>query len=213
MKKVLWLLGAALLIVTACMIYLVVQGVVLRSAPLIKPSALQPDFANAGHDVVLRLYPDFAAAHYVLLGLEPLDDERRAFLTALQREGEKLLGRAVNLRMDAATLSREELAACAAPCWLVLPADGANELRANPFISERLLTLGRAYMSVSWIDFRRGEPVSAACERERRLDLECLGPVGVREVARKLRDASARYYFMRKYNDRDHFLFVERRAE
>lgn len=213
MKKIGWLLGLALVIITGCMIYLVVTGVVLRSAPIIKPSVLAPDLANAGHDVVLRLYPDFSSSHYVLLGLEPQSDETRALLSAMRAEGEKLLGKSVTILENAGARSREELAACAAPCWLLLPRDGANEMRPNSFIAEKIVTLGRPYMSVSWIGFHRGEPVSETCDREARLDLECLGPIGVREVARKLKDASARYYFMRKYNDRDHFLFVENRAD
>lgn len=213
MKKIGWLIGLALAIISACMIYLVITGVVLRSAPLIKPTLLKPDFSNAGHDVILRLYPDFANSHYVLLGLEPMNEERRAFLAALKSEGEKLLGKSVNIRENASAQSREDLASCEFPCWLILPEKNANELRPNPFITEKIVTLGRPYMSVSWIDFQRDEAVSEVCDHEKRLDLECLGPIGVREVARKLKQSSARYYFMRKYNDRDHFLFIENLTE
>jgi hypothetical protein len=211
MKKVYWILGLALVIVSACMVYLLINGVVLRSAPLIKPSVLQGDFKNVARDVILRLYPDLLNSHYVLLGLDPRTTESEVFLNQLKIEAEKVFQFKVNRLEAADAFTREQIAGCSKPCWLLLPRDQANELRENSFISEKIVSLGRPYISISWIDFHRGEVVSEACDQEKRLDLQCLGPIGLREVARKLKETSKRYYFLRKYNERDHFLFVEQK--
>lgn len=210
MKKATALLAAALAVVTGCMIYLVVHGVVLRSAPLIKPTILDSDLQNAAHDVVLRLYPDFAAVDFVLLGMDPASDESGEFLRRLQIEGEKILRIPVRMLIVDAGTTAADLESCPKPCWVILPKVEAHELRPNPWIEGNLKPLGRTYMSISWVPFEREVKVTAACDHEQRLDLECLVTTGVREVSRKMKDPRARYYFMRKYNDHDHFLFVER---
>lgn len=210
MKKIFILLGLALAIVSGCMIYLVLSGVVLRSAPLIKPTVVTADLGNVGQQVVLRMYPELLKAHYVLLGFSPLTAESEKVLSDLQVEAEKLLVTKVS-RLDLGQeTSAAQIAACPKPCWLLLPKAAAHELRTNTFIEEKIKPLGKDYLSLNFLEFEIGQPVTADCDKEKRLDYECLGPVAVREVARKFKQPDQRYFFLRKYSDRDYFLMLQK---
>ncbi|MNT70179.1 hypothetical protein D3C72_2085370 [compost metagenome] len=48
------------------------------------------------------------------------------------------------------------------------------------------------------------------CDAQQRLHLDCLVPVSIREVQKKIKDPSKLHFFLRKYNERDYFLFVQK---
>lgn len=193
------------------MLYLVFAGVGLRSAPLIKPTPIAMDQRNVAADVMLRLYADLHAVHYVVWGVLPTSSENEQLFALMKEEHEKIFHVSPNVIRDATSVSPLDLAACEKPCWLLVGKENANELRSNSFIQSRVLPLGRPYLTISWIDFRGDEGVSPECNQEKRLSLQCLKPISVREVQRKLKDPGLRYFFLRKYEDRDHFLFLQQR--
>ncbi len=209
MKKIVALLGLAFLIISACLIYLVKSGVGLRSAPIIRPSILLEDGQNMSLGVVARLAPDFQTADYLLLGFLPETADSQKFLEMLKSEYEMLYKKSVQILPNAIEAKPEDIQACIAPCWLLLPNTMANELSNNEWIQKLIRPLNRNYFSITWIPFSTGGEVTDACVQQKRLTLDCLKMLSVHEAKRKMKETEKRYFFMRKYLDRDYFLFVE----
>lgn len=210
MKKITIILAISFLIIIICMISLVRSGVGLRTAPLIKPTVFQADEKKVAHDVVLRLFPEFQTAHYVLWGLLPETPESERLFSLIAEEFQKAFPEAVKVIRNVETITDEELAQCTRPCWLMIAKDKANELTPNEFIEKRLRPLGKPYFNMNVMHFDRHVEVSEVCDKEKRLTLDCMTPVSVREVSRKIKKPDERYFFLRKYNDNDYFLFLEK---
>ena len=212
MQKMWLALGSAFLVIIACMIYLVVRGVGLRSAPLIKPSVIEPNGANVASDVMLRLYPEFKNAHYVVWGVLPETPESTRLMSQMLSEYEKIHHAPAHMIVRALEAGEDELKACGEPCWLLLPTEKANELSPGSFAETKLKPLGRPYFSITWLEFSGDEVVPEHCEQEKRISFDCIKPLAVREVRRKLKDPSVSYFFMRKYNEIDNFVFFQKRG-
>lgn len=208
MKKIVLILALAFVVISACMIYLVRTGVSLRSAPIIRPSVMTADRQNIAHGVLYRLSPEFQNAHYVLWGFLPENDETRKILSLMKDEYEKIFPHKVMILADAENLTKEQLQACQKPCWLLLPRTHANELTENDFVRTRIQPLQKEYFNVTWMPFTKAEEVPEACIQEKRLTLECLQMLAVQEAQRRLK-AGSQYFFMKKYNERDFFLFFQ----
>lgn len=210
MKKVTVIFCIAFVIITACLIYLVRHGISLRSAPLIKPTLISEDGKNIADHTVLRLFPEFQSAKYLVLGILPTNAESVQLLENLRIDYESRFHRKVSWIQNGQLASGPELLQCEAPCWILLPREAANELAPLNWVTERLRPLLQPYFTLSVIDYVRDEPVPEACESEKRQTLKCLESVSVREVHKKLKLQNQRYFFMRKYNDTDYFLFIEK---
>lgn len=199
----------AFVVITFCLIYLIRHGISLRSAPLIKPTVMDSTQQNVGELVALRLFPEFQSAHYVILGVLPTTAASVQLLEHLRVEFEKRFHSKVNWIQDGEKASPQDLSNCQAPCWVLVAKDKANELTSPNWVSEKIQPLHRPYFNLSWISFQREEQVKNVCEDEKRQTLTCLESVSVREVHKKFKEQNQRYFFMRKYNESDYFLFLE----
>lgn len=209
MKNVAALFGFCFLVITACMIYLVKNGISLRSAPMIKPSVIADDSSNIAHNVILRLAPELMVKRFVLLGILPTNEEARRVLLQIQQEHQEVLDESITF-IDGLSATQETISACPQPCWILMPQSGANELRPNSFIEKHILPISNSYISLTWLQFKNEQmDIPEKCILEKRLDLECLQIVSVQDVRRKMKDKSQRYFFMRKYNESDYFLLVQ----
>lgn len=211
MKRLTVLLILGFALIAACMIYLVKNGISLRSAPLISPSVMDDDMTNVGDALVSRLFPDLQTDHDMVLGLLPETDESRALLQKAAAAHERIFGRKPNLIADGERATDEELRTCEKSCWILVDRARANEMTPNDFIERRLKPLGRTYFTVTWVPFRPGAEVTTECLQEKRLTLDCIVPLSIHEARKKMRDPSKRYFFLRKYNESDHFLFTQER--
>jgi hypothetical protein len=209
MKSIFSILGIGFLIIIACLVYLFKSGVSIRSQPIIKPSVVSQDFVNVPQGAFLRLFPDIQQSHYILWSVSQNSGEVQKTLSVMKERTEQDLHQTVQFIYDGNKATAEEVKNCARPCWILFPPDEANELKPNAWIDTHLAPLNRAYVTLSWIDFKRDVSVPDSCIKEKRLDLECLKVLSVHEVERKMKERDQRYFFMRKYLDRDYFLFVE----
>lgn len=209
MKTIISLLSLGFVIIIACLVYLLNSGVSIRTAPIIKPSVVSPDFTNVPQGLFLRLFPDIQQSHYILWSVSQNSAEVQQTLSIIKERAEKELHLPVRFIYDGPNATLEQVQACARPCWILFPEDQANELKNNDWINTRLKPLERPYFTISWIGFHRNVTVPESCVQEKRLDLECLKVVSIQEVQRKMKEENARYFFMRKYLDRDYFLFLE----
>lgn len=209
MKTIAGILTVCFVLITASIIYIIRSGVSIRTAPIIKPSAISADFHNVPNGVFLRLFPDFQQADYVLWGLPANSTEAQTTLQLLKERHEKEFKNSVTVLSYEELASPSQIQNCSKPCWILLPENQAHELHSNSWAHDHLKQTQKNYFTVTWIKFIRTVEVSEKCKNEKRLDLECLKSVSVREVLRKMKDPEARYFFMRKYLDRDYFLFIE----
>jgi hypothetical protein len=205
MKKIFILLGVACLIIAGVMIYLVKTGVSLRTAPYIRPSLISADFLNVPESVFTRLFPDLQNAHYIVWGL-PATIESQIFLEAFTRRYEAEFKTKVNVLAN----DSEDILNCQKPCWIFKNQDQAHQLAPNPWIDKNLKPIQKIFITLTWMDFYRHPVVPPHCTAEKRLDFECLPLVAIKDVERKFRERDKRYFFMRKYQDQDFFLFLEK---
>jgi len=206
MKKLALLFGLMFVVISVCMVYLIRQGVVLRTAPIAKPTVLSADLDRVGRAIAKRLFPDFQAAQYVLWSMPEGDQEAQALLSAIKKYRDLITPGGLLPFSD--QLGEEQVAGCPQPCWILMPPGRAHELSSNSFIQDFLLSKNRRHLSISVLHFDRNVEVSAECDHEKRLSEKCLVPTSVAEVKRKLK-SEERHFFMRKYQDRDFFIFIE----
>lgn len=210
MKKLIALLGVCFVVISAVLIYLVLNGISLRSAPIIRPSVMTPDQRNVAEAVVQRLFPDFQNASFTVMGLRPEVTESQRMLTMLKEEYEKVFHRPVSILPDAEAADSEDFKKCAAPCWILTTQDKSNELSPHPMVEKFLRDdPSREYFNLTLIPFTPEATVTDACIQEKRLTLDCLIPLSIHEAKRKMKDPKALYFFVRKYNDKDYFLFTQ----
>jgi hypothetical protein len=169
---------------------------------------ISPDRQNIAAGIVFRLSPEFQNAHYVLWGFLPQSGESWKVFELIKAEYEKILQRNVNLLANAETASLEEIRSCEKPCWLLLPKEKANELTSNEFIDRKVRPLGQGYFNVTWVPFSKPEDVPQYCIEEKRLTLECLRVLAIQESQKKMHPGN-QYFFMKKYNEKDFFLFFQ----
>lgn len=212
MKKISVILGLAFVIVTFCMFYLVRNGVSLRSEPLIKPTEISTDHRNIAEHLMLRLFPELQQNHYILWGVLPETQESQRVLSYALEEYEKMFKVPVHMIRDGVNATDAELRACAKPCWVLLPTEQANELTPNELVEKKFHSMNLPFITLTWVNFDNTEKVTDECEAQQRLHLDCLIPVSIREVQKRIKDPSKLHFFLRKYNDRDYFLFVQKEA-
>jgi hypothetical protein len=215
MKKIYLLFGSALFVISICMIYLLANGVSLRSEPIIKPSPIDAQYQNITSGLLNRMFPEFQKTDYVVWGLSSNSQSEEATLfELLKNEHLAQFGRqpyTVNWTVDTTT---EELKKCTKPCWIQIEKTKANSLKLNDSLQFIRSVLGDNYFSITFLEFERNrddsEKVSDLCQTEKRLDFSCFLPISVREVQKYFKEKSVRYFFTRRYNEIDYFLFIEK---
>jgi hypothetical protein len=212
MKKVYYILGAALLIITICMILLVFKGVSLRSEPIIKPSPVDAKYENITYGVIRRMFPSFQKTDYVVWGINPsTSSEEETIFELLQNEYAAQFGAKPNTVHWTDPLSSDDVRKCVKPCWITIEKEKASSLKANDSLKSIQAVLGQNYFSITFLEFERDIPVPQVCEMEQRLDFSCILPVAVREVRKYFKQVDTRYFFTRAYNEVDYFLFIEKK--
>ncbi len=192
------------------MLYLVKVGVSIRTEGFIRPSIVDADFTNVSTAVFSRLFPDFQKSHYIIWGLPEYTTEDDKVVTDLKTIYEAHFKKKVTILLDPLEITKDEVENCESPCWIFLPQEQAHQLALNKWIETNVWHLKRDYITITWVDFLRHPEVPDYCIEEKHLDYKCLQLVAVREVERKFREENKRYFFMRKYQDSDFFLFVEK---
>lgn len=208
MKKLLAFIMGFSVLIAAVMFFLVKDGISLRSAPVIRPSKMTDDPAHIAKAVAQRLFPDFQSSPILTLGTPPQSPLAQQVSTALISAYEDLYQKKIQL-LSSGQPTPTEVASCESPCWILLSPEETNELEPG-LTPERLLSSGgRAWINLTLVPYDRSSEIPADCLQEKRLSLRCLIPLSIQEAKRRMRDPDARYFFMRKYNDRDFFLFFE----
>lgn len=210
MKIFFTLFGLFCVMASVIMIKLTRDGVSIRSAPIISPSPQGAEYKNVAVSVVNRLFPDFQTAKYVLIGFPADLKAANQIVNDLKLDYEKNFRQIVTMLSDDGKLSAEQLTNCQRPCWILTSETRANELAPENDIPPKLTQITQnKHFHVTLIPFQNIPENSEACIAEKRLSLACLIPLSIHEVRKKFKDPNEMYFFMRKYQDRDYFLFIQ----
>lgn len=197
MKTVFAILGAAILISSGVMIYLVKKGAALRPAGVIAPSeiGINPDLI--GNSVAVRLFPDFQTAKNVVWYLDVTED-------VYTRIPESTLANyQTNFKPSFFDLRKGPEASCVENCWYVQSANAP----LSEAVLQKIKTEPTVEIFVQYFD--RDETVPETCEGEKTLEVNCVRPVSVRDVRKKLK-MPAPYFFMKRYLNSQFYLFIEK---
>lgn len=209
MKNIAAILAIAFLLISAMVIHLLRTGVSIRSAPIIRPSAITRGGANIAQGVVLRLAPELQNSHYVVWGVLPLTPPIKELMGMIQNEYEALQPNRVTVIEDALNASPDEIQKCLPSCWLFVPQDKAHEIGPNELIEKTIRPLKRFYTTITYVPFSKIPEPSAACIEQRNLSFECLKDLAIHEANRKMKDTKEKYFFMKKHLEHDFFLFIQ----
>lgn len=186
------------------------DGASLRSAPIIGPSPQGVDYKNVGPAVLTRLFPDFQLSNYVLIGSPTNLTIGPQIINDIKMGYEKQFHTKVSLLSDHDNLSADEIRQCQTPCWILTSETQANEMSENNKIPQMLRKIENAnHFHLTLIPFSRVQEPSEECVAELRLSLKCLISLSIHQVRKKFKDPAISYFFMRKYQDRDYFLFIQ----
>ena len=181
----------------------------IRTAPIIKPSTIISNFRNVPHGLFLRLFPDFQQADYVLWTAPTKSIEFETMLKHLKDYYQNEFKQIPRFMPAGENANLADVEACSKPCWIFFTTQPAHELAANPWIQKNLMPLKKSYFTITWMSFNRDFELPEYCNDEKRLDQECLKAVSINQLKKDLKSNSDRYFFLRKYMDRDYFLFIE----
>lgn len=209
MRNIIVILTLAGLIIVAAMTFLVKKGVSLRAASLIAPSEISERDENIGPALANRLFPDLQRTDIILVGLPANNPRLEIIMQHFVFEAGKLLGHSLQKASD-----KNNLTDCKRPCLVVVNPMEAQELEENSYIKNYVQPLNREYFTLNLIEFLGQEQMSAAdqniCEHQKFLDFKCLHILSVHESKRKMKDPKKQYFFMKKYQDRSHFTFIQK---
>ncbi len=188
---------------------LVSKGIALRSTGVIKPTLLGTDHYLVAHSLALRLFPEFQTMKTVVWmpeqGSEILVDAI-TLQTALELKKEK-----TNVFPEIISVSPTEneplpqLTISENYRWWILPA-----ARQELLTSFKITFSNQNFIIIFVESFKRNEAFPAQCEEIKILNHECLRATAVREVSKKLKSNSP-YFFMRRYQDNEFYLFIEKK--
>lgn len=203
MKLVNALLVACLVTISAVVVYLVIDGTALRSAGVIKPTVLDNENKLLPKSVALRLFPEFQSSPNTVWLASPLMQPKLSAIVSSIHDYYKTLKlpsipEVVLINSDSQQV--DKLNTQNTRWWVFESGNEAllNEIRKNDVAANVI------YIN----EFSRDEAVPTSCETEKILSRECLKVVAIREVKKKFK-TDQRYFFMRRYNDHEFYLFIE----
>lgn len=197
------MLIAAFALITACMIYLIKEGVSLRLGRVIEPTLLSLGEVGIAHGLIGRLTPIFQPSRFVVFGIDKEDEQVQAILRSLETEFKKDFLKSPNFSTSESDFVKD----CPAPCWIIAAPGESTHLEPSELI-EKLKQTGETFFTISVLRFDRKAEVPQHCESEKRISIDCVTPLAVREARRKFKEDSP-YFFVSSYNERDYFLFLE----
>ncbi|MFP5520474.1 MAG: hypothetical protein ACLGGX_11265 [Bdellovibrionia bacterium] len=204
MKWVIGVLGACLILISIGMIIVTKRGVSVRTAPLIKPTLIDQKQNQIAEHLFLRLFPEWQQTELWIIGSDN-SQEQTAIISELKAVIERQLKKTITIS-NTASFTTQDLQNCPAPCWVVTETTKANTLNSKQLTDLALL---KRMQTLTFLNFNRNVEPSPTCLDEKIVSFDCMTPIGVNEVRKKLKDTHGRYFFARKYLDHDFFIFIE----
>lgn len=188
-------------IVGAVMISLLRSGISLRVATLIKPSEIIST-KQVAQAVVVRLYPDLQTKKWMIYQTPPQSALPKELFENILEEIKKTPVGEFELKT-----SFED---CGKHCAFLVDSEAFKSLFEKKFAEKNNEQQAEPeYFRLVIYQFDRTEPFLEECETMQRLDEKCIRSLSIRDAQRKMKDATKKYFFLKKYNHNDLFLFLE----
>lgn len=203
MKKVPFVIMMALItIVGAVMISLLNSGISLRVATLIKPS----DFVSTkqvAQAVVVRLFPDLQSKKWMIYEMSPASPMDTELFQNISQEIKNTPVGDYELKTS--------LDDCGKHCAFVIHNSEHKEMYTQKFFAplDSPQSIEPEHFRLVVQHFDRTESFIEECETMQRLDEKCIRSLSIRDARRKMKDVTKKYFFLKKYNHNDFFLFLE----
>ncbi len=209
MKTIISIVMIFFVLIAIVLIHLTRDGVSLRTAPIIGASHQDSDYKNVARSVINRLFPDFQTATHVVIGYLPNSGESVQVIELMKADYKKTFNKDISMLADNGQLTAENLKQCPVPCWITTEQKNANELAGAPLSQFLDQQPGVQHFHITIMPFREITEPSTECLSEKRLTFDCLVPISIYEARKKMKKPELMYFFMRKYQERDYFLFIQ----
>jgi len=211
-KKVTHLIVIGCAVIASIMIYLFKSGISVRSQTLIRPSPIEGDMAKVSQAVFLRLFPEFEDRDVFVIGADKPSPGVSEFIAKLELEAEDHYKKKVQVFDDDHLLSSQnEFSSCSKTCWVMTETQSTSDIAPMPSVMQLAGLNEKNRFTLSIFEFDTYDPaVIPKCEKEKRLTLECLKNLAIKEMQHQMRDHSQKYFFLKQYLDRDYFLFIQK---
>ena len=202
----------ACLMIAGIMVYLFKSGISVRSQTLIRPSLTDNDMAKVSQAVFLRLFPEFEDRDIFVIGADQPSPAVRDLIAKLQIQAEDYYKKKIQVFDEDHLLpAQSELAKCSKTCWVLTDTQATSDIAPMPSVLQLAGLDDKNRFTLSIFEFDTYDAtVIPKCEKEKRLTLDCLKNLAIKEMQHQMRDPREKYFFLKQYLERDYFLFIQK---
>lgn len=179
---------------------------------LIRPSIMDEKLDEVAQGVFYRLFPEFQNRDLVVIGVEASSERVTDFVHKLKNHVESFHKNQIEIFNEEGLLnSHEKLKNCSHACWIMTEAQSTSDIAPMPSVLELAGLNEKNRFTLTIFEFDSyNEEIIPACEKQKRLTLECLKNLAIKEAGRKMKEKDKKYFFLKQYNSRDYFLFFQK---
>lgn len=168
--------------------------------------------ADVSQVVFYRLFPEFQDKELLVIGTDKPSDKAKLFIANLKKQVETNNKISIKTYDDTNLLSAQgELQSCKQTCWIFTEARSTSDIAPMPSVLQLAGLEEKKRFTLTIIEFDQQDPlVLQQCEKQKRLTLECLKNLSIKEAQHKMREPNKKYFFLKQYLERDFFLFIQR---
>ncbi len=162
--------------------------------------------------VFYRMFPEFQTRDVFVVGVDQPSPRIQEFIDKLKAHAETYHKNKIEIFDDETLLSaKDKVANCSKTCWVKTETQSTSDIAPMPSVMQLAGLDDKNRFTLSVFEFDSfDESVIPMCEKQKHLTLDCLKHLGIKEAQRKMRDKSKKYFFLKQYNERDFFLFLQK---
>lgn len=200
MTKVPIFLFMMLVMIAGFMMSLLNSGISLRVATLIKPSEISST-KQVAQALAIRLFPELQTKKWLIYSFENESPRAKELLVEFLAEVKKTPAGEYQVRV-----AGEE---CEKHC-LFLDETPQNHETVQQIFSVKLEAEQSDVFRLKVGEFDLQEPFLQECDSMQRLDEQCIRAISIRDSRRKMKNPDQKYFFLKKYNHNQYYLFFQK---
>lgn len=175
-------------------------GISLRVATLIKPSEVSST-KQVVQALAIRLFPELQTKKWLIYSFDKDSPRARELLVEFLSEVKKTPAGEYQVRV-----AGEE---CQQHCLFLDETSQSNEAVKKNFTAKLEAEQSDVFrLKVS--EFSLEEKYIEECESMQRLDEKCIRSISIRDARRKMKKPEQKYFFLKKYNHNQYYLFLQK---
>lgn len=200
MPKVPIFLFMMLVMIAGFMMSLLNTGISLRVATLIKPSEIAST-KQVAQALAIRLFPELQTKKWLIYSFDQESPRARELLVDLLSEVKKTPAGEYQVRV-----AGEE---CTQHCLFLDETPQSNEIVKKTFLT-KLDSEQSDVFRLKVSEFVLQEEFIQECDSMQRLDEKCIRSISIRDARRKMKKPEQKYFFLKKYNHNQYYLFLQK---